>query len=669
MSESKTNIIKTDLFNAKLAVNQSPVISVNKNQKIISWGKKNSYPDKLIFWFNNDAEHGSICNGKATYVSGKSILSDNPAVNQWLQKANETESFHDVYIKADLDEVISGGYFLKIVSNIAGQPIEFFHIPFAKCRISECLNYVKVCDDWQDNQCTRYIYPVWQKGVVQPSIFYYKKYSPAANKLDGIYSKPEYLQATQDIDTDIRISSFGNSLVSKGFTAGHIVTVFNGEKDPKQQQETAEKIKGNHEGENNAGNTVVIFTDQNGKETQVTAIQTSDLDKQFEVISKRNQQKKLTGHNVSGILFKIKTEGQLGNRKELSEAHELFINEYAKPKQNQKNKILDIFYKARFNQPIGDLKFEQIEIIGVDWSDPNIQKYFTTDEIREKLGFSANPQVASPNGAPTAQPLANNAMVNENIKNLTGRQFQGLMRIVGKYEKGLISKESAIALMTSGFGVTLDEAKTYLNIVEDPEETIKAAIQNRNTKFYELFDKYSHNRNDDEIIYGKIEFGKEEVPQEIQDKILATIKGNPDLTEKDIAKQTGIDIKLVVLGLAALTTAGYISTLNNSITLLEKGINWEIPEGIGAEIYTEYVYGLREDCSPPVLLSTSRDFCIEMYNRTKTKAISFEAINKLENEFGESAWDYRGGFYNNGKETTPWCRHVWKAVTKIKRKK
>ena len=275
----------------------------------------------------------------------------------------------------------------------------------------------------------------------------------------------------------------------------------------------------------------------------------------------------------------------------------------------------------------------------------------------------------SPNGAPTAQPLANNAMVNENIKNLTGRQFQGLMRIVGKYEKGLISKESAIALMTSGFGVTLDEAKTYLNIVEDPEETIKAAIQNRNTKFYELFDKYSHNRNDDEIIYGKIEFGKEEVPQEIQDKILATIKGNPDLTEKDIAKQTGIDIKLVVLGLAALTTAGYISTLNNSISLLEKGINWEIPEGIGAEIYTEYVYGLREDCSPPVLLSTSRDFCIEMYNRTKTKAISFEAINKLENEFGESAWDYRGGFYNNGKETTPWCRHVWKAVTKIKRKK
>jgi hypothetical protein len=34
-------------------------------------------------------------------------------------------------------------------------------------------------------------------------------------------------------------------------------------------------------------------------------------------------------------------------------------------------------------------------------------------------------------------------------------------------------------------------------------------------------------------------------------------------------------------------------------------------------------------------------------------------------------WVYRGGFYTNPKDgrTTPYCRHIWKEVTKTRRKK
>ncbi len=46
-----------------------------------------------------------------------------------------------------------------------------------------------------------------------------------------------------------------------------------------------------------------------------------------------------------------------------------------------------------------------------------------------------------------------------------------------------------------------------------------------------------------------------------------------------------------------------------------------------------------------------------------------KSISAMENDLGENVWDFRGGFYNKDGEITPWCRHVWKAVTKIRRKK
>ena len=61
-----------------------------------------------------------------------------------------------------------------------------------------------------------------------------------------------------------------------------------------------------------------------------------------------------------------------------------------------------------------------------------------------------------------------------------------------------------------------------------------------------------------------------------------------------------------------------------------------------------------------------------MYNNThrggKKVGLSYDMIDNISNEFGESAWDYRGGWYNDGNETTPWCRHVWEGKTVLIKK-
>jgi hypothetical protein len=60
-----------------------------------------------------------------------------------------------------------------------------------------------------------------------------------------------------------------------------------------------------------------------------------------------------------------------------------------------------------------------------------------------------------------------------------------------------------------------------------------------------------------------------------------------------------------------------------------------------------------------------------MVNLTESDALTYEQIETYTNEFGEDAWNYRGGFYTNPNtgETTPWCRHIWVGETKVKRNK
>lgn len=677
-----TGVEKGSMFGVKLAVNQAPKITKDQTKSILKWGNGNKYPERLLFWLNNDAEHGAICKGKARYITGLKTLPDPniPESEAWLKLANTKESWHDIRKKMDMDEVICGGYFLKIVSNALGQPIQFFHLDFAKCRMSDCMRFVKYSNDWSDFNEPITTFPVWNTNTVGTSVFIYKQYVPTSKKIDGAYPQPEYLSCTLDIDTDVRISTFGNSLVSKNFSAGHIVTIFNGEKDPAQQKKIKDKINATNQGEENTGETVVVFTDVNGKPTEIAAVPTNELDKQYEVISKRNQQKKLTGHNVSGILFKIKTEGQLGNRTELVEAHELFINEYAKVKQEVDLNILANFYFLRYGvNP--EFSIEQVKPIGLELpldnqnvvnalnaKSPDIITNYLIDKYSIEI-----PETAS--SGPTIQ----QGQVNDNIKNLTGKQFQGVQRIMRKYDKGEITRQVAMHMMTSMLGITESEAKIYLNIADEDGPTADKNIQQcshvlmadqKMQRFFALFEKYSQPINEqDEVLnvryIDRVQFAQEpDVPKEVLDNVLVAVKGNPEAIPETISSDLKIPTDVVVKAIEALVAYKLIEKVSGSFIPTQKGLDYEIE----SEIYTEYVYDKRPDVSGPVLIPTSREFCQKMVYLTRFRSLTYEAINKLENEFGENVWDFRGGYYNNGTETTPWCRHVWSAVTKVRRR-
>jgi hypothetical protein len=717
----KGNLINTDVFQIKLATNQLPKITVDKFKKIIKYGSKNDHPDYQLWLLENHAEHGAIVKGKATYLTGLSIIPEveDQRVKDFLDHANPLEDWHTLDYKLDIDKVNHGGYYVKVVTNALGTPMEFYHVEFNKVRIKEDFQNFEICDDWSDIRAERICLPIYRDGLVGTSLYYYKRYSPSKNRIEGAYPKPEWLSCTLDIDTDIRVSSFFNSYVKNNFSAGTLITIFGKENaDPKAKEDLVNRLKANHTGEDTAGNVMVAFTAKDGKGAEVLTLNSSDLDKQYQELSKRNKEKIIAGHNVTGVLFKIKTDDKaLFARNEIIEAHELFINEYVKPNQVERCKLLSKFCKLKTGIET-KFEIEQIKPIGRDLSDPNLREMFTEDEIRDSMGYkpkelitnpaasskndalnalsplvatkvletmtedeirslaglgSKNPPVLDANGTPIQE-----AQVNSNLKSLTGREYQNLMRIVRNYDKGKLSKEQALLMIKSGFQMSEAEALEFLGIAEEDGMPTQLSAHDKSHLFLSLFDKYAHDINEEDELLEAVSLNfKDEFtpdlkvgdPNSLRNAILNQLKGNPYLSVEEIAKNFKVDKTVVRKELDWLEGKKLIDTSQGTIVPTEKAFDIDT-ETIKTEIYTEYRYELRDDLKgEPTLLPTSRDFCRDMVEKTKKKALTFEAIDKLQNDFGENAFDFRGGWYNDGTKNTPWCRHVWKAYTKIRRVK
>jgi phage antirepressor YoqD-like protein len=660
-------------LNIKLGASQQPKITVDATKGIIKWGANNSFPtEKLLYWYENCSIHGAICKGKARYLAGTKMTTKQE-INPEFLKANPFESLHSVDKKIKLDKVISGGFFMKIVSNPFGVPIQFYHLDFAKCRISDCQEYVMFSDNWKDLFRNPIVsFPIWREGLVGTSVYVHKDYAPTGSKITGAYAKQEYEPCMQAVDTYARISIFFNALVRNNFSVGTIVTIKNGEKDKKAKEEIANRLKGEHGGEENAGKPIIIFTTAGESSTEVVTLNANDLDKQYAEMTKNLIQDIISGHNVSGILFKIKTDGQLGGRTEIIEAHELFLNEYVKVEQVPFNEMWDKFYELRYGVD-PEFGVEQVQPIGpeLDLTNANVVNALNTvnpniipQYIIEKFGIKV-PEAAD--GQPSVITQSN-----DNLKNLTGRQFQGMFRIVNKYNQKKITQSQAVLMLTQGFSMTEGQALKFLvENDEDPaddgqtlpiQQSAQTVDVDRNKLFFNLFAKYAHDIQDDEILS---EISVQFAVKDLRSSIFELLKTNPGMKIGEIAKSLDVTISEVKSEINFLTEKNLIvkdgGTYSPSEAELEKGTT---------EIYTEYVYGLREDqIGTPLVLPTTREFCKDLVTLTKTKALTYEQIQMMENEFGESVWDFRGGFYNNGKTTTPFCRHVFKAVTKIRRKK
>lgn len=688
MAKNSIEVVSNNLAFVTFAEEKRPEIKKDWSYDYIKYGKKNDFPNELIRYFEEHAEHGAIVNAKARYLFGKGLKAVNPeqelVANQFLDSANRYETWNDLGKKLALDCELFNSFYLQIITDMSGNPKEFFQLQYAKCRLSECKTKLYFNEDWIKKPSDFKIFELYNKGEVGTFFTTFKYYQPSKSKFDSIYAKVPYNGCLSEIKSDIDITTFNDSYVKKGFSAGTMVTFFNGEQSPEVKRQIKDRFEQGLCSPDNAGEVVINFADKGGQAAQIQALNVDDLDKKFEFISKRYQQKIVTGHNITNPeLFGIKQEGSaLGNRVSIKESHELFLNTYTKPRQETFVTFIENICYSVTNTWI-DFEIEQLDAIGYDLTN---DADLTQDERRKLKGY--DPLVATKLDANGIE--IKEGAVNSTLTNLTGRQFQGLMRIVSKFDAGKISKESALALMVSAFGLTEADALTFLNendaVVEsqvkmaEQTNTILAKFKSLSKADYQEFellfehDAHIHNSQDAlklELKAHKMYFADALTISitELDDAVLNAIQGNPTLTVEQLNALLKVD---VTESLARLNEKGLIETNANGYEATTKGIEKvtnPIDEYV-TEIKTIYKYKTKEGLPP--LKTESREYCKDLLAESQTKHWEFEDIDSMSNEFGMNAFDFRGGYYTNPNtnETTPWCRHIWKAQTiKVKTKK
>lgn len=697
MAKNNKPMDKDDIVFINMEVTQLPEFPVDRNMNIIKWGKKNDFPTDIIKLSSTHPIHSAILKGKARYLAGLSIKSeqDVPIVQDFLKYANRTESWYDLSRKCYPDKTLYGGFALIVTTNIAGQPLSFHHVDIGKLRISECMTGVWYSEEWSKKtlQIEKTWYPFYKEGFAGSSVYLYKDHSASVNKIEDAYPKPEYTSVLLDISTDVEISKYFNSLVKNGFSAGHIITFFGGELKPEVKADIKRRFQEQHQGPDNAGKVVLAFVSKDGKGAEIVNVDSNNLDKQYKELNDRNRQNIISGHGYPHVLAKIQTEGKLSDRSEIDLAQELLLSEYVKPEQLPFLSVVKKFCKIKTGVDT-NFSTEQFSLLGLDYFNPNVQKYLTNDEVRTALGLEV---VAK--GVPSQAESTNNALnslsplvatkvleamseeeirsliglnpkdsvidemgnvitpikesANEHIKNLSAYQQGRLFATAKKFKDGKITKEQALIII-KGFGINESDAMPFMGLSAQ-QLSVKLSGLSKEEVFLSWVKQNTIeiDEQDELISTDYVNFGNrdEVIRFELTKQLEVRLKDDEDLRRDEPSLK---------------------DFLKDLITRKPKGRNEKLPptdDGFENVVYTVYKYGLRPELAAkgePILLDTSHDFCIKMVAATEgKKRLTFEKIDSLQNDFGDNAFDFRGGFW--GKKNT--CRHIWLAETRIKRVK
>jgi len=681
-----------------------PVMLENKAGKYITYGAFNEYPYYLLDNYRRSSKHNAIVNGKVNYIVGggwqpgeKMTVEQQARYAKFFDGLSEHDDLNDITEKLVLDLELFNGFAVAVTWNKMGTIAKMEHIPFEKIRVDKDERMFQVAD-WYDDAMIQ-LYP--KIGDVEKipafdadnrigkQLFYYRVYAAGVKS----YPLPEYMGGLAYIEADCQIANFHVNNLKNNFWGGYLINFNNGIPTPEEQGDIERQIKRKFSGTDNAGRFVVTFNDDVSKAPTLEPLTPSDMDKQFEILNKTVQQEIFISHRVvNPMLFGVKTEGQLGGRQELVEAYELFKATYVNDRVRKVERMIN--YLGSFNGVEG-MELIPVEPITERLSEQALLTIMTPEELREKAGLPALEKqpadVVGPNPQPDEQPQTPAMMGNDNIKKLSGREYQNLMRIVRHYAQEKITLEMARTMLSAGFGLTPEEVNTLLGVQEqafsepmwgeedtedygwgDEEFKVLEVVA---SKFGSSADDYvvMHSKPmrfdtdlDDQVRQAFAELGEEE--KELDEKIERYRKKNRDASVEEMAKEFGVSKAKVAKRVAYLITKDRYPIARAVDQIASENLPKNIKEVAEPVLEVRYKYAWAAGFSNKDK-RTSREFCKVMLDLAdQGKVYTRDDINGISNIMGYSVWNRRGGWYHTASGVNrPQCRHVWEQQLVIRK--
>jgi hypothetical protein len=677
-----------------------PVMLENRSGKYITYGFANEYPYYLLDNYRRSSKHNAIVNGKVNYIMGGGWQAgDNLTVEQearfikFFDGLSSTEDLNDITEKLVLDLEIFNGFAVAVTWSKLGTIAKMEHVPFEKIRVDKEEKMFQVADWYNDDMMQLFpkVGDIEKIPAFDPEnrlgkqLFYYRVYAAGVKH----YPLPEYIGGNAWIEADVQVANFHNNNLRNNFWGGYLINFNNGIPTPEEQGDIERQIKRKFSGTDNAGRFVVTFNDDAAKAPTLEPLTPSDMDKQFEILNKAIQQEIFIAHRVTNpMLFGVKTEGQLGGRNELVEAYELFKATYVNDRVRKVERMIN--YLGSFNGVEG-MELIPVEPITERLSEQALLQIMTQDELREKAGLQPLEKpadVVGPNPQPDEQPQSVEALQsNDNIKKLSGREYQNLMRIVRQYMQEKITLEMARTMLSAGFGLSSQEIDTMLGVqsqeFSEPDDDEDYGWGDEEFKVLEVVaSKFGCHADDYHVMHSKpmrfdtnidenirlafAELGEEEV--ELDKKIEAYRKKNRDASVEEMAKEFGVSKAKVAKRVAYLITKDRYPISRAVDKIAEQNLPKNVKEVAEPVLEVRYKYAWATGFSNKDK-GSSREFCKVMLDLAgQGKVYTREDIDGISAIMGYSVWNRRGGWYHTPSGVNrPQCRHVWEQQLVIRK--
>lgn len=648
---------------------ERPVFREVRSGQFMRYGSDNLYPEYLLELYKTATRHGSIVSSKATYVSGKGWrvkgdATDTAAVAFMGSVNRYGETLKQVFDKAILDLEIFYGAYVQVIWNNAGTGIaELYHIDFTKIRTNKDNTQFLYRDCWNGTyrKDLEKVYPAYNPKVPHGSqIYFLKAYTPG----DMAYPCPDYMRGLDYINTEVEIGRHTYSNSVTGFSASKSITIFGGEPADDEKKKITRRFTDTFKG---AGGRKFIlnFVPKPELTPSILDLGASDLTKEdFRAVDELVQENIFSCHKVTTpALFGVATPGALGQRSELRDGYEIFKNTYVNNKQQfvecAVNKL------AKHFGVLTPLEIIPTDPIGFDLE--TVKDIAPRSWILEQLGIDPAKYpdaMDNPAAAGTGEQLE--AETNPLLRNITGRQWQGIKRIVRELQNGKTTDPVARMLLQSGYGLNDEQINVLLGTDAPGDELQLSAQQSDDDIALQMFAecgvtgeglfiikskrvKYSDDQDAEMREHQYLSFVVNEL-SELDAKIIEAIQKDKRITADTLADVLGEEIETINRSLKSLEKSGVISVKGD--TMHVNKVAQELPKPKIKSFRVLYSYDGPKD-------SRNRPFCARLMELARFYTRS--EIESISQRLGYSVWDRRGGFYTNPTtgETTPYCRHTW----------
>jgi hypothetical protein len=674
-----------NIFILNFAEARQPVFKEKKGEKggYIQFGEDNLYPNYLLGLYNGSAKNNAIIKGKVNYITGNgwSVKEADPIADQFIKQPNQFESLNDLTRKVSIDIEVFGGAYLEIIwSAIGNQLASVTHIDYTKIRSNKDNTQFWYKQDWTDRKEEMKVIPTFSTKIRSgKQILYIKEYRPGLET----YALPGYMGSLNYIESDIEVSKHVLGNAQTGFSASKMITLPNGEPTPDEKKVITKQFENRFTGSDGKKFILSFVTDPSRKPI-VEDLGASDITKEdFTRVDAIIQQNLFAGHQiVSPMLFGIKTEGQLGGSSEIRSSYEIFKSTYVNDKQQALESVFNML--ARIKGAKNDMYIKPVEPIGFELSEAALLQVAPREWLLEKAGI--DPTKYGMATGPAAGPATDQqqaVQVNENLKNLTGRQHQQLLRIIRQFSQGKITKEIAVTMLKTGLGLTDQDINAMLGVDDDPmtDDAAFSAADSEETLM--VFEEYGEGKDGYTVLQSvPVNFGiddpevmKFELDTPVttlrEKQLLLIIKKDPLIPPDDIARVLRMPKEEVMSILDGLEAKKIITfDPETSSRKIIEPMNKIVDAPPATVIVVRYSYEWKpqfavsdesKDTTP--LIAKSRPFCKRLlsldrfYTRREIQAISMRV--------GYDVFSRGGGWWGD----SPSCRHRWVANRVIQKSK